>query len=120
MRHIKIKGELIDKDKRKMVKVTVLEQIHFKDEFGDTKPYGNMMYHKDFCFGNVRMVSHNPLVGTSKMDDVDPRSYLGATFNFYVLQKPDLKGTKAASTEVTLEQWQDIKDAVIAYNHVHS
>lgn len=112
MKHLKIRGELMAPDYRK-VKVTVLQQTHFGEYFGDK----TLNYNYRRCPGNSFV--HNDIrlfswIGAGKLH---PDKAMGAKISICLSHSPP---KRQLVFTLPIEYWASFKEAVIAYNEYFS
>jgi len=108
MKHIKIRGELVNEVKNK-VKVTILAQSHVHDEFGQAWGHegGTRMFEK-VGYGLYAPRGWQPMV-------YEEKSFFDGTL-FLMSEEVIKDASEAKSFTCTLEEYKHLKELVIEYN----
>jgi hypothetical protein len=108
MKHLKIRGELVNEVKNK-VKVTILEQSHVQDEFGQS--WGREGDTRMFEKGGYGLYAPKGWQPSVYKDG----SFYGGTL-FLISEEVIKDASEAKSFTCTLEEYKHLKELVIEYN----
>lgn len=117
-KHIKVKAELSEDFQK--VKVTILEQSHFKSNFGNTgrRYWAKEITNYAFCHGNVRLTAWGGpgRLFINRYTSECHYDIPSAKHNVY-LEDGAFYG--CPSFDVPVSAWPDIKKAIEAYNEFY-